>query len=78
MSLIAWYPLNGDTLDYAGNYNATNNGATINNDGKIGKCYEFEENTSQHIQTPLVCNQVFKHNQSFTLAFGFILKVRLP
>ena len=42
MSLIAWYPLNGDTKDYSGNaYNLTNNGATSNASGKIGSCYEF-------------------------------------
>lgn len=42
MSLIAWWPLNGDTLDYSGNGNhGVNNGATIDNNGKIGKCYDF-------------------------------------
>lgn len=45
MSLIAWYPLNGDTKDYSGNaYNLTNNGATSNASGKIGSCYEFTSN----------------------------------
>lgn len=43
MSLICWYPLNGDTLDYSGNNNhATNNGATIDANGKIGSCYSFD------------------------------------
>jgi hypothetical protein len=42
MSLIAWYPLNGDTKDYSGNgLDATNSGASIDNSGKIGKCYSF-------------------------------------
>lgn len=73
MSLIAWYPLDGNTLDYAGIYDATNNGAIVNNDGKIGKCYEFTEGTSQNIQTPLVCNKVFKDNQDFSLSLWFYL-----
>lgn len=43
MALVAWYPLNGDTLDYSGNKNhATNNGAVIDDNGKIGKCYSFD------------------------------------
>ena len=42
MSLIAWYPLNGDTKDYSGNNkHLTNNGATVSNLGKIGKTYDF-------------------------------------
>jgi hypothetical protein len=42
-NLIAHYPLNGDTLDYSGyGLNATNSGATIDNNGKIGKCYSFD------------------------------------
>ena len=48
MSLIAWYPLNGDTLDYSGNgYNASNSGATIDANGKIGKCYNFNGSSSR-------------------------------
>lgn len=31
-NLVTWYPLNGDTIDYAGNNNATNYGATSSND----------------------------------------------
>ena len=45
MALVAWYPLNGDTLDYSGNGNhSTNHGAVVSDEGKIGKCYSF--NTS--------------------------------
>lgn len=52
MSLVAWYPLNGNTNDYSGNQlHATNNGATIDNNGKIGKTYLF--NGSNNILTPL-------------------------
>jgi hypothetical protein len=47
MTLVAWYPLNGDTLDYSGNnFHATNNGAVVDNSGKIGKCYIFGDNRS--------------------------------
>ncbi|MCK9476352.1 MAG: LamG domain-containing protein [Candidatus Muirbacterium halophilum] len=43
VSLIAHYPLNGDTDDYSSNgFNATNSGAIIDNNGKIGKCYSFD------------------------------------
>lgn len=46
MSLIHWWPLNGNLNDYGINNNAlTNNGATIDNAGKIGKCYSFNSNT---------------------------------
>ena len=43
MSLRVWLPLNG-TLDNQGldNVIVTNNGATIDNNGKIGKCYSFD------------------------------------
>lgn len=45
MSLIAWYPLNGTLEDYSGNkYTLQNNGASIDNSGKIGKCYSFNNN----------------------------------
>lgn len=45
MALVAWYPLNGNLEDYSGNGNhlSNNNTAniTVNNSGKIGKCYNF-------------------------------------
>ena len=45
MSLRIWLPLNG-TLDNQGldDVVITNNGATIDNNGKIGKCYSFDGN----------------------------------
>ena len=47
MSLKIWLPLNG-TLDNQGldDVVVTNNGATIDNNGKIGKCYNFNGNDS--------------------------------
>ena len=43
MSLCVWLPLNGD-LENKGldDITVVNNGATIDNNGKIGKCYSFD------------------------------------
>lgn len=43
MSLVVWLPLNGN-LENQGlsNVTVTNNGATVDNNGKIGKCYRFD------------------------------------
>lgn len=46
MALRVWLPLNGN-LENKGTSNnivITNNGATVNNSGKIGKCYTFNGN----------------------------------
>ena len=42
MSLVVWLPLNGN-LENQGlsNVTVTNNGAIVDNNGKIGKCYSF-------------------------------------
>lgn len=47
MSLRVWLPLNGD-LDNKGldDVVVTNNGATVNNNGKVGKCYSFGTDNS--------------------------------
>ena len=52
MSLRVWLPLNG-TLDNQGldDVVVTNNGATIDNNGKIGKCYYF--NGSSYLSIPI-------------------------
>lgn len=53
MSLRIWLPLDGDLKNQGlDNGVPTNTGATINNSGKIGKCYEF--NGSSRITVPLV------------------------
>lgn len=45
MSLIHWWPLNGNLNDYGvKNVALINSGATLNNNGKIGKCYSFDGN----------------------------------
>ena len=42
MSLQVWLPLNGDLHNQGlNNIEIINNGTTINNSGKIGKCYSF-------------------------------------
>ena len=43
MSLRVWLPLNGDLRNQGldGNVSVTNNGAVVNNSGKIGACYSF-------------------------------------
>lgn len=42
MSLQVWLPLNGDlTQQGLSNINVINNGATVSDTGKIGKCYSF-------------------------------------
>ena len=52
MSLRVWLPLNG-TLDNQGLDDVTviNNGATVNNSGKIGKCYSFDG--SSYLSVPI-------------------------
>lgn len=51
MSLRVWLPLNGDLENKGldGNITVTNNNATINNNGKIGKCYYFN-GSAQYLQ----------------------------
>ena len=47
MGLQVWLPLNGNLNNQGlSNVTATNNGATVDNNGKIGKCYSFGTGTS--------------------------------
>lgn len=49
MSLQVWLPLNGNLQNKGlSDISVTNNGATVDNGGKIGKCYSFNNN---YIQT---------------------------
>ena len=50
MALIVWLPLNGNLNNQGldGDITVTNSGATVDNNGKIGKCYSFT--TSQYIE----------------------------
>lgn len=60
MSLVAWYPLNGDLKDKGilGN-DLINNGAIVSEEGKIGKCYEFTS-SSHYMET---ANEIDAYNQ---------------
>jgi len=45
MALQVWLPLTGDLIQQGlSGVEAVNNGATVNNDGKLGKCYQFDGN----------------------------------
>lgn len=47
MSLIHWWPLNGDTQDkITGQYGSLVGGGNVNGSGKIGKCYSSTNNAS--------------------------------
>lgn len=53
MALQIWLPLNGDIHNQGlNNVAITNNGATVNNSGKIGKCYSFN-GSPQKISTSI-------------------------
>ena len=53
MSLMVWLPLNG-SLENQGlsDAKATNHNATVDNSGKIGKCYKFSSSNSAYLQLP--------------------------
>lgn len=71
MSLIAWYPLNGDTRDYSGNeLHLTNNGATVDIDGKIGLCYltNHKSNKTLNVTSSIITNALSNGND-FTICF---------
>lgn len=58
MSLMVWLPLNGDlTQQGLSNVTVTNNGATVDNNGKIGKCYSFNGNGNYIRINPLTLTQ---------------------
>lgn len=66
MSLVVWLPLNGD-LENQGlsDAKAINHNATINNNGKIGKCYQ--NTASNYITIPVTINV----KQSFSLCYWY-------
>ena len=63
MSLQVWLPLNG-SLENQGlsNIIVTNNGATVSNGGKIGKCYSFNGSNNYLSIDPVITNG----NQNFS------------
>lgn len=55
MGLIHWWPLNGNTNDIGvRSPSSGSSGGTINNSGKIGKCYE--NNSSAYTFLPYTCD----------------------
>lgn len=71
MSLIHWWPLNGDTKDYGVlNNNLSNSNAQIDNSGKIGKCYSFTYTSHQYMafgDSSFMSNYI--NNHSFSIAY---------
>ena len=67
MSLKVWLPLNGNLNNLGtSNIEITNNGATVNNSGKIGKCYQFN-NTNITASTTATFNSYFTNEISVAL-----------
>ena len=60
MALRVWLPLNG-TLENKGisDVTVTNNGVTVDNNGKIGKCYNF--NGSSYMTVPFDATNLQEH-----------------
>lgn len=53
MSLQVWLPMNGNLNNQGlSGVTVTNNGATVDNNGKIGKCYSFGSNKRITLTTP--------------------------
>lgn len=71
MSLQVWLPLNGDLHNYGlSDVTVTNNGATVNTNGKIGKCYSFDgSNSCIELNAPSLYNIIKGGNQPFTIMF---------
>ena len=70
MSLIHWWPLNGDTKDYGTRNNILNsyNNPTITN-GKIGQCYSFIYTSHQYMSfSDSTFMEKYINNHSFSLA----------
>lgn len=56
MSLQVWLPLNGDLTNQGLTpVTVTNNGATVDNNGKIGKCYSFDGSDDYFSLAGLTC-----------------------
>ena len=72
MSLIHWWPLNGDLNDKVGNNTLSNNGATVVNNGKIGQCYTF--NGSTNLTIPYSSLNTLGNNPA-QFSFAFWLKL---
>lgn len=59
MALRVWLPLNGDLHNQGlSDVEVTNSGAIVNNNGKIGKCYQFGTGAS-YLELPASCMTSF-------------------
>ena len=66
MSLIHWWPLNGNLKDYGlSNKDLANSNTTSDNSGKIGKCYSFN-GSSSYLRTQTNVNSISSH---FSVSF---------
>ena len=69
MSLLVWLPLNGDLHNQGlSDVTVTNNGATVSDAGKIGRCYRFETN-AKYITLNKKCCDLFNDGDSFSYCF---------
>lgn len=69
--LSVWLPLNGDLHNQGlSNITATNNGAAVDSNGKIGKCYSFDGNDDFiSISCSDLYNTFLGGSQPFSIAF---------
>jgi len=67
MSLQVWLPLNGNlTQQGLSDIQVTNNGATIDNNGKIGKCYYFDGN-AHYLQFNKTLGDIYSNDFSWAV-----------
>ena len=67
MSLIAWYPFNGDAKDYSGNNNHIVSGTYAEDvKGKIGKCFVAGGTFETVLKTPITTNKL---SDNVTISF---------
>ena len=68
MSLRVWLPLNGDLENKGldGNITVTNNNATVDNNGKIGKCYYFN-GSAQYLQLSETLGDIYSGDFSWAV-----------
>lgn len=65
MSLKVWLPLDGDLRNLgASNVEVTNHGATVDNAGKIGKCYYFN-GSAQYLQFSKTLGDIYSGDFSW-------------
>ena len=67
MSLAVWLPLNGDLHNQGlNNINITNTNATLDDNGKIGKCYNFNGSNNY------IKGNTFLNNNSTAFSFSWV------